>query len=194
MKIGYGRVSTLKQAKDGNSLESQVKALDEAGAERIFTDTYTGTKANRPELDKLLSEITTGDTLIVTKLDRIARTAMEGFQLIQNLMNQGISVHVLNMGLIDNTPTGRLILQIMLAFAEFERAMIVERTSEGKAIAMQNPNYRDGRPKKFSKAQINHALELCKIHPVSYVCKITGISKSTIMRAKREAKIEELKK
>ena len=95
-----------------------------------------------------------------------------------------ITVHVLNMGLMDNTPTGKLIRNIMLAFAEFERDMIVERTSEGKAIAKQNPDFREGRPNKYSKAQISHALDLLQKYSYKQVEEMTGISKSTLLRKK----------
>ena len=98
-------------------------------------------------------------------------------------------VHVLNMGLMDNTPTGKLIRNIMLAFAEFERDMIVERTQEGKTIAKQNPDFKEGRPKKFSKAQVNHAVELLNEYSYKQVEQMTGISKSTLVRAKKERRI-----
>ena len=117
MIYGYARVSTKGQAKDGNSLEAQEKALRDAGAMEIYTDAFTGTKTHRPELDKLLSVMVDGDTLVVTKLDRIARSVSQGSDLIQSLLNKGISVRILNMGLMDNTPTGRLIRNVMLAFA-----------------------------------------------------------------------------
>ena len=86
----------------------------------------------------------------------------------------------------NNTPTGKLIRNIMLAFAEFERDMIVERTQEGKAIAKQNPDFKEGRPKKFSKVQINHALDLLSEYSYKQVEQMTGISKSTLIRAKRK--------
>lgn len=176
MIYGYARVSTKGQAKDGNSLEAQENALRLAGATEIYADAFTGTKTHRPELDKLMAVMQSGDTMVVTKLDRIARSATQGIELIQKLLDRGIVVHVLNMGLMDNTPTGKLIRNIMLAFAEFERDMIVERTQEGKAIAKQNPEFREGRPKKFSKAQINHALLLLKDHSYRQVEQMTGIS------------------
>lgn len=188
MKYGYARVSTKGQAKDGNSLEAQEIALREAGAEKIYFDAFTGTKSNRPELDKLIKVMQPNDTLIVTKLDRIARSATQGIELIQSLLDKGITVHVLNMGLMDNTPTGKLIRNVMLAFAEFERDMIVERTQEGKAIARQNPDFKEGRPKKFSKQQLAHALDLLETHSYAQVEEITGISVSTLVRAKRKAK------
>lgn len=186
MIYGYARVSTKGQAKDGNSLEAQEIALRSAGAIEIYADAFTGTKANRPELDKLLAVMQSGDTMVVTKLDRIARSATQGIAMIQTLLDRGIVVHVLNMGLMDNTPTGKLIRNIMLAFAEFERDMIVERTQEGKAIAKQNPDFKEGRPKKFSRVQINHALDLLNEYSYKQVEQMTGISKSTLIRAKRK--------
>ncbi|CUX32573.1 Putative DNA-invertase from lambdoid prophage Rac [Clostridium sp. C105KSO15] len=170
MVYGYARVSTKGQARDGNSLESQQNELMAAGSEKIYSDAFTGTKAHRPELDKLMEELVSGDKLIVTKLDRIARSATQGFEMVQQLLSNGISIHVLNMGLMDNIPTGRLILHIMLAFAEFERDMIVERTQEGKAIAKTKDDYREGRPKKYSRQQIELALKLLADHSYKEAC------------------------
>lgn len=184
MIYGYARVSTKGQAKDGNSLEAQENAIRLAGATEIYSDAFTGTKSHRPELDKLMAVMRSGDTLVVTKLDRIARSATQGIELIQSLLDKGVVVHVLNMGLMDNTPTGKLIRNIMLAFAEFERDMIIERTQEGKAIAKLNPEFREGRPKKFSKAQIQHALSLLEDNSYKQVEAMTGISRSTLIRAK----------
>ena len=185
MIYGYARVSTRGQAKDGNSLEAQENALRSAGATEIYADTFTGTKTQRPKLDKLIAIMQSGDTMIVTKLDRIARSATQGIELVEKLLDRGITVHVLNMGLLDNTPTGKLIRNIMLAFAEFERDMIVERTSEGKAIAKLNPDFREGRPRKFTSAQINHALSLLITHSYKEVSEMTGISKSSLIRMKK---------
>lgn len=187
MVYGYCRVSTQMQAKDGNSLEAQEQLLKENGAEEIYSDAFTGTKAHRPELDKLLAVLQPGDKLVVTKLDRIARSASQGIELVQTLLDKGITVHVLNMGLLDNTPTGKLIRNIMLAFAEFERDMIIERTQEGKAIARKQPDFREGRPRLYNRKQIQHALDLLKNHSYRQVTELTGISKSTLIRAKNKA-------
>lgn len=186
MVYGYCRVSTNMQAKDGNSLEAQTMLLKENGAEKIYSDAFTGTKAHRPGLDKLLDKLQPGDKLVITKLDRIARSAAQGTELIQTLLDNGITVHVLNMGLMDNTPAGKLIRNIMLAFAEFERDMIVERTQEGKAIAKKQPGFREGRPHLYSKKQIQHALGLLQDHSYKQVTELTGISKSTLIRAKNK--------
>lgn len=187
MIYGYARVSTRGQASQGNSLEAQETTLRENGAVKIYADTFTGTKAHRPKLDKLLAELQEGDRLIVTKLDRIARSAVQGIELIDSLLQKGVAVHILNMGLMDNSAQGKLIRTIMFAFAEFERDMIVERTQEGKAIAKQNPDFTEGRPKKFNKHQIAHALSLLEDNSYKQVTMITGISKSTLIRAKKEA-------
>lgn len=192
MNYGYARVSTKGQAKDGNSLEAQEKALRENGAVEIYKDAFTGTKQHRPELDKLLEIIEPGDKLIVTKLDRVARSAAQGIELVNQLLDKGVTVHILNMGIMDNTPTGKLIRTIMLAFAEFERDMIVERTQEGKSIAKQQSDFREGRPKVYKREQIKHALELLETKSYKQVEEMTGISKSTLIRAKRKKMAEQL--
>lgn len=192
MIYGYARVSTKMQARDGNSLESQQEALRANGASIIYKDAFTGTTTDRPEFDKLMSNIKPGDTMVVTKLDRIARSASEGSKMVQDMLERGISVHVINMGKMDNSPTGKLICQIMFAFAEFERDMIVERTQEGRAIARRQPDFREGRPKKYSKKQLEHALELLHDHSYSQVVQLTGISKATLARAKAKWKEQEL--
>ncbi len=188
MVYGYARVSTRGQAADGNSLAAQEAALRAAGAEVIYSDAFTGTKAHRPELDKLMEAIQSGDKLVVTKLDRIARSAVQGIELIQSLLDKDIAVSILNMGQMDNSPTGRLIRTVMLAFAQFERDMIVERTQEGKSIAKQKEGFTEGRPPKYSEAQLAHAVELLETHSYGEVAKMTGISKSTLVREKRKNK------
>ncbi|MFE6377306.1 recombinase family protein [Bacillus subtilis] len=181
MKYGYARVSTVSQ-----DLESQVAALENQGCDVIYSEKFTGTKADRPKFKEVLSKLEEGDTLVVTKLDRFARSTVDAINTVKELFSRGVKVHVLNMGLVEDTPTGRLILTIMSGFAEFERDMIVERTQEGKAIAKQSADFREGRPNKYSKKQIQHALELLNDHSYKQVEDITGISKSTLIRAKKK--------
>ena len=189
MIYGYARVSTIGQFRDGNSLESQIAALEKYGCQEIVDEACSGKTMDRPKFQKLLCRLQEGDTLVVYKLDRFARTAIEGVETVRNLFERGVRVHILNMGLIENTLTGNLILTVMLAFAEYERGMIVERTQTGKAIARQNPNYREGRPKKYLSTQINHALQLLESgQSYGQVEKMTGISKSTLVRAKKASK------
>ncbi|ULM97921.1 recombinase family protein [Peribacillus frigoritolerans] len=182
MKYGYARVSTANQ-----DLESQLTALKNEGCQKIYSEKFTGTKADRPQFKELLSILEAGDTLVVTKLDRFARSTGDAIETIKDLFKRGIKVHVLNMGLVEDTPTGRLIFNIMSSFAEFERDMIVERTQEGKAIAKQREDFREGRPNKYSKKQVEHALKLLGTHSYKEVENMTGISKSTLIRAKRKA-------
>lgn len=185
MIYGYARVSTATQGRDGNSLEEQTASLEKYGCQQIVTEAFSGKTMERPKFQQLIERLQEGDTLVVTKLDRFARTTIEGVQTVRDLFDRGVRVHILNMGLVENTLTGNLILTVMLAFAEYERGMIVERTQVGKAVAKQNPNFRDGRPKKFTQEQIGLALELLKSGKTyREVERMTGISKSTIMRNK----------
>lgn len=184
---GYARVSTKKQGKDGNSLEFQEQTIHEKYPDcKIYSETYTGTKFEREKFLELVSNLKAGDVLVVTKLDRFCRNTREGLAWIEKLLAMDVSVHILNMGLIDNTPTGKLITTIFLAFAEFERAMIIERTTEGKEIARQREDYREGRPIKYKRKQIEHALSLLDVYSYRQVSEITGISVSTLTRAKRK--------
>lgn len=189
MVYGYARVSTQKQV-HGSSLKEQEEALRAAGAQEIICDSYTGTKIDRPEFSGLLEKIQAGDTLIVTKMDRFARTAAEGSVLVQDLHKKGVIIEILNMGRADDTPMGNLMVTMLLAFAQFERDMIVERTQSGRKAARERGVRVDGRPEKFSKAQINHAMELLSSHSYTEVAQMTGISRSTLTRARRKQRMK----
>ncbi len=187
MIYGYARVSTVAQCRNGNSLEEQTEALTAYGCDKIITEAYTGKTTERPKLNELLQLLCAGDTLVVTKLDRFARTVIEGVLTVRMLFERGVKVHILNIGLIENTLTGNLILTVFLAFAEFERGMIIERTQAGKALARTQAGYHEGRSRKYTPAQINHALELLGSgNSYRQVEAMTGISKSTLIRAKKE--------
>ena len=183
---GYARVSTKGQARDGNSLESQKAALKAAGATEIFVDAFTGTTTDRPELDRLLAEIESGDTLVVTKLDRMARSTLQGLELLQSLAEKGVTINILDMGTISNRPVDKLRLTMLLAFAEYERNMILDRTRAGKEIARKKSGYHEGRPPKFSPEQRAHAVSLLE-EGYSYrqISRMTGVSVSTLVRIKR---------
>lgn len=143
---GYARVSTRKQELGGNGLEVQEAQLREAGCEVIVSEAYTGTTTDRPKLDALLDRLEAGDTFVATKLDRIARSTIQGCQLVRDLMDRDVTVRVLNMGTLENTPVGRMMVSVMFAMAEFERDMIVQRTQEGLEVARRRPGFREGRP------------------------------------------------
>ena len=181
---GYARVSTAQQ-----DYATQIEDLKRAGATKIFKDKYTGTTADRPEFDKLMAKIKNDDTLIVTKLDRLARNTQDALNIVKKMNAEGIILRVLNIGTIDNSPSGRLIFTVFSAFAEFERDLIVSRTQEGKAWAKaNNPNFHDGMPRKYDQEQINFAWKLHTQDHMSYseISKKLGMSKATIYRRFRE--------
>lgn len=192
--IGYCRVSTKGQL-DGNSIEEQSKKiLDRYSNAEIIEESYSGAK-ERPIFNKVLDSLESGDTLVVTKLDRFCRTTKEGLEYIDRLMDNGIKIHILNMGLIEDTPMGRLIVTNLLAFAEFERAMIIERTQSGKAIAKTKEGFKEGRPKSYTKKQLDNALNMLSINGGNYSYKeveeLLGISKSTLIRENNKRKLQE---
>lgn len=193
MIYGYARVSTKGQAKDGNSLESQIEILKDNGAVEIYSDSFTGTKTDRPNFNKLINKLEPGDTLMVTKLDRFARSMTQGSELVNKLIDKGIRVNILNIGIMDNTPSSKLIRNIFFSFAEFERDMIVERTQEGKAIAKTKEGFKEGRPKKYTEKQLNNALSMLTVNggDKSYneVAELLGISKSTLIRENNKRKV-----
>lgn len=183
MVYGYARVSTRGQARDGNSIESQEQILRAAGCEEIYADSCTGTVMERPKFTELMERLTEGDRLVVVKLDRFARTTSGGIDTIRELLGRGVAVHILNMGLIDNTPTGRLMVTMLLAFAEFERDMIVERTMAGKAVAREsNADYREGRKEKEIDEELFGKLRRKNKKgemSVKACCEMLGISRGT---------------
>lgn len=188
-RYGYARVSSKGQESDGNGLDVQKEALFAAGCVKVVTEAFTGTKMERPKFTELIESLEPGDTLVVTKLDRFARTASAGVEVIKDLMAKGISVHVLNMGLVEDTPTGRLILNVLLAFAEFERDNIVERLAEGKEVEKaNNPNYKEGRKELKRPDNFDSYRERVESGEITAVaaCKELGVSRSTWYKWLRE--------
>ena len=192
MIYGYCRVSTKGQAKDGNSLEAQEKdILSRYNDAQIYKEAYTGTTIDRPVFSEVVKMMKEHDILVVSKLDRLARNTEEGIHIVKELFKKKCSVHVLNVGLLEDTAMGQFFITTLLAVAELERNQIIERCQNGKAIAKQNPEFTEGRPKKFKQKQVNHALDLLESHSYKEVEQLTGISKSTLIRAKRKKQCEE---
>lgn len=186
MNYGYARVSTL-----GQNLDEQIERLKEAGCNTIYSEHFTGTKTDRPQFNELINAIQIGDTLTITKLDRLARNTREALTVMDNLLKKDITINVLNIGKVENTSIGRMIYTILLSVAELERDMIVERTQEGKAYAKKNnPSFKEGRPKRRLTNQYLHAVELLQTQSYKEVSEKTGISKSTLQRIKRQFEYE----
>lgn len=191
MIYGYARVSTKKQL-SGNSIEEQYSTLKEQGCQEIIVEQYTGKTTDRPELGALMHKMTKGDTLVVTKLDRLARNVVEGVTLVRELLRSGIKVHVLNVGLLDDTPMGNFFITTLLAVAELERSMIMERTQAGKEVAKTKSGFKDGRP-RIAKNRIDAALALVDAgNSYNKVAELTNIGVATLYRARARKKAEEL--
>lgn len=191
MIYGYARVSTKKQL-SGNSIEEQYSTLKEQGCQDIIVEQYSGKTTDRPELGALMQKMTKGDTLVVTKLDRLARNVVEGVTLVRELLHSGIKVHVLNVGLLDDTPMGNFFITTLLAVAELERSMIMERTQAGKEVAKTKPGFKDGRP-RIAKNRIDAALALVDAgNSYNKVAELTNIGVATLYRARARKKAEEL--
>lgn len=189
--VGYCRVSTKGQL-EGNSIQEQTEKIkDKYPNALIVEESYSGAK-ERPIFTEVVENIEEGATLVVTKLDRFCRTTKEGLQYIDYLLSKNVSIHILNMGMIEDTPMGRMIATNLLAFSEFERSMIIERTSGGKAIAKQKPDFVEGRPKKYTKQQLDNAMSMLTTfggtHSFSEVERLLNISKSTLTREARRRK------
>lgn len=190
MKYGYARVSSIVQLK-GNSLEEQTAELLKAGvsADCIVTEQYTGKTLKRPKFKQLIDALHPGDELICCKLDRFARNAEDGLKTVRELLERGIIIRILNIGNgqpFDNSPMGQLLFTMLLAFAQFERELILERTAAGKAIAKTKDGFREGRP-PIPNVRIQTALSLLKDHTYKEVVQMTGISRATLARYKKQA-------
>lgn len=181
MIYGYARVSTKGQAKEGNSLEAQEKMLRDNGATVIYYDAFTGAKVDRPELNKLVGLLKEGDILVVCKLDRLGRSLSKTTDLITLLLDRGVTINILNLGVLSNSSVNTLIRNMLLSFAQFERDLILERTTEGKEICRATrPDWKDGR-KPSEIPDFENFLEKTKKGEMSVTeaCKQLGISRGT---------------
>lgn len=191
MIYGYARVSTQRQ-----DLADQIEKLKQENCQQIFSEKYTGTTTKRPKFDQLLKTVKAGDTICVVKLDRFARNTQEALETMQYLRDRKVTLKSLDIGVIDNSAIGNLTFQIFLAFAQFERDLIVSRTQEGKAYAKKHdPAFHEGRPRKFSKEQIELAYSLWtngENHRL--IERKTGISIATQKRRFKELEAKQLQK
>jgi DNA invertase Pin-like site-specific DNA recombinase len=179
-KFGYARVSTDKQC-----LDRQIDALIAYGVkpEDIFTEKYTGTKANRPEFDKLKIALREGDTIVIESLSRLGRSSKDLLALVEDLNNKGIVLVSLKEKVDISDPTGRMLLAVLSALCQFERDLTVQRTTEGLAAARARGRC-GGRPKTDQK-KINKALKLydAQTHSTKEIAELSGISVKTLYNA-----------
>jgi DNA invertase Pin-like site-specific DNA recombinase len=184
MRIGVARVSTRDQ-----NPEAQQDALRAAGCERIFTDKASGKLARRPELDKALLVAREGDQLVITKLDRLGRSLKNLIELSEVLRSRGIGLVVLDQGIDTATPAGRLFFQIIGAIAEFEHALMSDRTLDGLEAARARGRTGGQKP-KLKARQIKLAQEMYdelgedgkRRYTVQQIADEFGVSRPTIYR------------
>ena len=175
MMIGYARVSTEDQR-----LDPQRQALRDAGCERIFEDTAGGV-AERPALREALAQLRAGDTLVVWRLDRLGRSLKDLIDHAESLRTQGVGLRSLKEAIDTDSSTGQLVFHIFGALAEFERALIRERTRAGLAAARARGRV-GGRRKRLGEEQRRHAVELYRSRQrtVKEICALVGVSRSTL--------------
>lgn len=182
MIFGYARVSSLDQ-----NLDSQIEALRKENCDKIIHEKVSGISNNKNELNNLLAKLISGDTLIVTRMDRLGRNTKQLLELVELLEKRKIFLNILDLGIDTRKPTGKLILTIMSAFSELDRTMIKEKQQLGISIAKRKGVYK-GRKKKFNKDHVGlkHALDLREStnKTVNEICAITGISRATFYREK----------
>ncbi len=174
--IGYARVSTHDQ-----NLDLQKDALKKADCEKIYVDKKTGSHIKRDGLEKAIEMLRAGDTLVVWRLDRLARSLKHLIELITDLEERNIGFKSLTESIDTTTSSGKLIFHIFGALAEFERGVIADRTRAGLAAARARGRL-GGRPPKLSPKQQKHAVKLYKKKklPIKEICHIMGISKQTL--------------
>ncbi|WP_079591936.1 recombinase family protein [Bosea thiooxidans] len=178
MIFGYARVST-----DNQTLDSQIEALKAAGADRIFQEKVSGAKADRHELKRALAVLGDGDVLMVTRLDRLARSTRDLLEILDRTSKAGAGFRSLTESWADTTtPQGRLVTTIMAGFAEFERSLILARTSEGISRAKER-GVKLGRPFGMTHHQRQEALaRKAGGEPVRKIARSYNVSPSTISR------------
>ncbi len=181
MLIGYARVST-----QGQDLALQREALTAAGCVRIFEEKISGASRDRPELDRMLDHVRKGDTAVVTRLDRLARSTSDLLRIGEQLDEAGAGLKSLAEPWADTTtPAGRMVLTIFAALADFERSLINERTSSGRAAAKAR-GVKFGPPPALSPAQITHARELRETKTVPEIARLLGVHRATVYRALKD--------
>ena len=184
MIYGYARVSTQDQ-----NLDSQIEQLTKYGVDEIVKEKTSGISKSKPLLDELLSKITSDDTLVVTRMDRLGRNTVQLLQLVEQFREKDIHFVILNLGIDTRVPTGKFFLTVMAAFSELDREMIKEKQRSGIKLAKQKGKYR-GRVKKYTDKHpgMNHAIELRQTtdKTIKEICAITGVSQAAFYRRLRE--------
>lgn len=188
MYYGYTR-ETPGGGSQREKFEKQVEMLRKERVDSLTVDSApSGKRKKYDSFRKMFAKLRPGDTLVIPSIDRVSHSAADFEGLMAGLLNRGVAIHVLNLGTLDNSPKGKVRQQAVRAFAEFEKAMVVERTQVSKAEARKDLTFREGRPRKYSRREISAALRLLDNNSYRLVSEMTGISVSTLTRARNAEK------
>ena len=185
MLIGYARVSRG----DDQTTDAQTHALTDAGAERVYTETASGGRWDRPELHRMIDQLRPGDVVVVTRLDRLSRSLKDLLTLLERIEAAGAGFKAIAEAVDTTTPAGRMLASMIGAFAEYERAIIRERTREGAAEARRNGRT-GGRPPSLSREQEAAAVGMIQRgeRTQAAVARLFGVDRSTVSRAVSKAR------
>ncbi len=177
MKIGYARVST-----EGQTTDSQIDLLEKAGAEKIFKETASGGRWDRPEFHRMMEQLRPTDVVVVTKLDRLSRSLLDLLRIVKHIDDAGAGFVSLSEAIDTTTPAGRMMMQMVGAFAEFEREMIRERTKAGLSAAKKQGRL-GGRPRKLSAKQVEAAQKMIdQGESMTDIARLFRVHPSTVSR------------
>jgi DNA invertase Pin-like site-specific DNA recombinase len=177
-RFGYGRVSTLDQ-----NLDAQKDALFSAGVDEVFLEKITGTKASRPQLDLVKQMLRSGDTLVITRMDRLGRSAKDLLTIVSELGDRGVNLEIIEQHIDTKTAEGKLFFTMVAAFAEFEHSMMVSRTKDGLAAARARGRV-GGRKAKLTSLQIKEIQRLYQARELSVqdIAAMFHVSRPTVYR------------
>lgn len=191
MKYGYARVSGTSQ-----DLAEQIGELKQQGIsdKNIYSEKFTGTKEQRPQWKILFHKLQKGDEVVFTKVDRIGRTVKVAIDIVDELLNRGVKVYIIQLnGYVNKSNTmGKMLFNFLTVMAEFEHDMIVDRLKRGKEYAKKhNPNFYQGRPKRRITDRYRKIYDYSLEHSIRETALATGVSESTVKRIRRQIRLSQ---
>ncbi|MBH0030264.1 recombinase family protein [Pseudoalteromonas sp. SWYJZ98] len=181
--FGYARVSTKDQ-----DLSVQLEKLNEHGVDRIYSEKLSGKNTNRPELEKMIEQLRDGDTVVITKIDRLARNMRDFQNIVHELTESGVTLKILDQNIDTSSAQDKLFMDMLAMFADFERTMILERQREGIAHAKEKGVYKGRKPTSDDKKQLVLELAASGMKKAD-IQRETGLGKTTVFKIIKESNI-----